>query len=138
MTNTDLRQYPKCHVFYGRRVRAAIWLAILGLAAMAVAPLAIAGDDHHDDYALIYGTVWGAGNRPVRGVQVKIQRVGAKKQKWERVSDARGEFAVRVPPIAGDYVIFADIKTKKGKIRIETKAHVEGKERVDVALRLTE
>ncbi len=138
MTNTDRRQHPKSRASYGRYLRTATWLAILGLVAMAMPLVAVADKDPGKDYALIYCTVWGADNRPVRGIQVKIQKVGDKKLKWERVSDARGEFAVRVPPAAGDYVIFAEVKTKKGKSRVETKAHVEGSERVDVALRLTE
>ena len=65
------------------------------------------------DYALIYGTVWGADGRALGGIPIKIQRVGDKKPKWELVSDRRGEFAQRVPPGEGDYIVIADIKHPK-------------------------
>ena len=58
-----------------RRVIAATALLLL-LASVA----AWAGEKK--DYALIYGTVWGADGRAVGGVPIKIQRVGDKKPKW--------------------------------------------------------
>jgi hypothetical protein len=67
------------------------------------------------DYALISGTVWSADDRPVYGVPVKIRRADdkPKKVRWELMSDHSGEFAQRVPPGQADYIIWADIKTKK-------------------------
>ena len=90
------------------------------------------------DYALIFGTVWDAKDQPAYGIPIKIRRAGDKKAKWELVSDHRGEFAQRVPIGNQDYVIWADIKTGKGKAKPETKVHVDKDERVDVALHLTE
>lgn len=88
------------------------------------------------DYALIFGTVWDVQERPAPGVRIKIRREGDKKPKWELVSDARGEFAQRVPPGNADYVVWADIKGPKDAPKPETKVHVENDERVDISLHL--
>jgi hypothetical protein len=92
-------------------------------------------------YALIFGTVWDAQNRPVYGVPIKIRRSDQKKAKWQVMSDHRGEFAQRVPAGKADYVVTADIKPPKDKKdwkRPETRAHIENDERTDVGLHLTE
>lgn len=89
-------------------------------------------------YALIFGTVWTADNQPAYGVKVKIRRADQGKGKWEAVSDHRGEFAVRVPAGAADYVLQADVKTKAKGPKPEAKVHVDNDERVDVSLHLTE
>jgi len=92
-------------------------------------------------YALIFGTVWDAQGRPAYGIPVKIRRADEKKVRWSLMSDHRGEFAQRVPAGKTDYVIWADIKPKKGQQKaepIETKAHIENDERIDVSLHLTE
>ena len=90
-----------------------------------------------NDYALIYGTVWGPDDRPVAGVPIRIRRASDKKAKWELVSDSHGEFAQRVPVGAEDYIIQADIKTPKGQSKPETTAHITNNERTDVGLHLT-
>ena len=90
------------------------------------------------DYALISGTVWSADDRPVYGVPVKIRRADdkPKKVRWELMSDHSGEFAQRVPTGQADYIIWADIKTKKGQPKPETHVHIENDERVDTSLHL--
>jgi DNA primase len=90
-----------------------------------------------NDYALIYGTVWGPDDRPVAGIPIKIRRAPDKKAKWELVSDSHGEFAQRVPVGAQDYIIVADIKTPKGQPKPQTTAHITNNERTDVGLHLT-
>jgi len=90
------------------------------------------------DYALIFGTVFGPDGRSRYGVPVKIRRAGQKKAFWEGYSDHAGEFAARVPPGAADYVVWADIKTKKGEPKPEARVHVDNDERVDVGLHLKE
>ncbi|MFZ0312394.1 MAG: hypothetical protein WAL85_06780 [Candidatus Korobacteraceae bacterium] len=90
-----------------------------------------------NDYALIYGTVWGPDDRPVAGVPIKIRRATDKKAKWELVSDSHGEFALRVPVGAEDYIVVADIKTPKGQPKPQTTAHITNNERTDVGLHLT-
>ena len=92
-------------------------------------------------YALIFGTIWDAQHRPVQGVRIKIRRADKKKAKWELISDRRGEFAQRVPAGKADYIIWADIKPKKGQKDakpVESTAHIENDERIDIGLHLTE
>ena len=90
------------------------------------------------DYALISGTVWTADDRPAYGVPVKIRRADdkPKKVRWELMSDHSGEFAQRVPPGQADYIIWADIKMKKGQPKPETRVHIDNDERVDTSLHL--
>lgn len=90
-----------------------------------------------NDYALIYGTVWGPDDRPVAGVPIKIRRASDKKAKWELMSDRRGEFAQRVPVGTQDYIIQADVKTPKGTPKPETTAHIDNNERTDVSVHLS-
>ena len=90
-------------------------------------------------YALLFGTLWGADQRPLRGIEVHIRRSTDKKARWDRVSNSTGEFAQRVPAGTMDYVVWADIKEKKKPTRhVETKVHVENDERVDFGLHLSE
>jgi hypothetical protein len=88
-------------------------------------------------YALIFGTVWAPDNRPAAGVSVKIRRADEKKARWELLSDRRGEFAQRVPAGTADYVVWAEIKGRKGPAS-ETKVHIDNEERQDIGLHLTE
>ncbi len=104
----------------------------------------VAKDDKAHDYALIFGTVWGPDDRPVYGIKVKIRRAKDKKAKWELYSDHEGEFALRVPPGKGDYVVWADtkgLKTASGKplhLLKEVPVHIDYDERVDIGLHLTD
>ena len=124
-----------------RACRASILLSLL----LSAAPLVIArnasatqsSNPSKNDYALIYGTVWGPDNRSVAGVPIKIRRASDKKAKWELTSDRNGEFAQRVPAGGQDYVIEADIKTPKGQPKPQVKAHIEDNERQDVSIHLT-
>jgi hypothetical protein len=95
-------------------------------------------------YALIFGTVWSPDDRPVYGIRVMIRRSTdkPKKVRWERLSDHRGEFAVRVPAGEADYILSADLKGVKfadGKpvhLVQEVTVHVYNDEREDVGLHL--
>ncbi len=89
-------------------------------------------------YALIFGTVWGADNRPVYGVPVKIRLADKKKAKWELISDHHGEFAQRLPAGKADYVVWADVNTASGKPKPQVLVHIENEERQDIGLHLTE
>jgi hypothetical protein len=95
-----------------------------------------------DDYALIFGTVWGPDDRPVYGIKVEIHRVPGKKPHWELYSDHSGEFAQRVPVGEADYVISANlrgVKTKDGQPlhAQDVTVHVDCDERIDMSLHLT-
>ncbi len=87
-------------------------------------------------YALIFGTVWSPDNRPVYGVHVRLRRASEKKFRWEAFSDHRGEFAIRVPASAADYVLLPDLKHAKDRPLPETRIHVAGDERVDIGVHL--
>ena len=120
-----------------------------------------------DDYALLFGTVYGADEKPLYGVKIKIRRVDQKKAKWEVTSDHRGEFAQRVPAASADYIVWTDVDLRKhlktlgreeeaarlqphagkrearasdasGRSGREARVHVDNDERVDVGLHLTE
>jgi hypothetical protein len=89
------------------------------------------------NYALIYGTVWGPEGHPVAGVPIKIRRAQDKKAKWDLVSDSHGEFAQRVAAGREDYVVEADIKMPKGQPKPQTPVHIDSDERQDVSIHLT-
>src|SRR5690242_1327837 len=110
-------------------------LAIV-LAIASVASLAGADSRQHarDPYALLFGTVYGADDRPEYGVHITIRRADRKKPKWELISDHQGEFAQRVPAGNADYIITADVKTPKGQPKPELTIHVDNDERKDFVL----
>lgn len=93
-------------------------------------------------YALIFGTVWDPDGHALYAVTVKIRRAGEKKTRWELQSNHTGEFAQRVPPGPGDYIVWADVKGYKlpdGKRLLagpEVKVHIDGDERTDIGLHL--
>lgn len=116
--------------------RLLLLLAFLGVVVWSATYLASgAKDSKKQPYALIFGTVYAADNRPAYGVTVRIRRADQKKAKWELISDHQGEFAQRVPPGPADYIVWTE--TKKGP-KTEVKVHVEKDERVDVGLHLRE
>ena len=88
------------------------------------------------DYALIYGTVWGADDRPAVGIPITIRRSSDTKPKWKLVSDRRGEFAQRVPTGQDEYIIQADIKVPKGESKPQITVKIDNNEREDVSLHL--
>jgi hypothetical protein len=116
-------------------------LAFLTLYLIATAPTQ-AQRTKSEDYALIFGTVWGPDDRPVYGVTVKIRRAGDKRAKWEVISNHLGEFEQRVPAGKQDYVIWADLRGHKNpaykhlQAGTEVTVHVESDERVDTGVHL--
>lgn len=121
--------------------RSAAVVAAVILLCLGLSPTAGFAKDKKQlkkDYALIYGTVWDAQQHPAPGVKIHIRRADEKKTRWELVSDRNGEFAQRVPAGKMDYVIWAEVKTAKGKAKPAITAHVENDERLDVGLHLTE
>lgn len=114
---------------------AALLLACLLFLTLAAFP---ADKKKPKEFALIYVTVYTPQKLGAFGVKIKVRRANEKKSRWEGYSDHQGEVAFRVPPGPADYVVWADIKAKKGQSRPETKVRVEGDERVDASLHLTE
>ena len=105
---------------------------------MLLAAGSFAGEKKHPDYALIFGTVFDAQQRPVEGVRIQIRRADKKKAKWELISDRRGEFAQRVPPGTADYVVRPELKDRQAAEKAEVKVHIEKDGRQDITLHLIE
>lgn len=122
----------------GVAVNVTLLLGLLATAGPAMAAPAVAAPSSAERYALIFGTLWGPGNRPVYGVRMKLRRADEKKFRWEAISDHRGEFAFRVPPAKADYIVVPDTKHAKDKPLPETIVHVEGDERVDISVHLAQ
>ena len=117
-----------------RRTAAATAVALLLACCL---PLRANSQSHvHDDYALLFGTVYGPDDRPIYGVKITIRRSDQKKAKWELVSNHSGEFAQRVPPGAADYTVTADLKSSKGRPKPKVTVHVENNERKEFSLHL--
>ena len=94
-------------------------------------------------YALIFGTVFDPDGHTLYAVKVKIRRADEKKARWELYSNHTGEFAQRVPPGPGDYVVWADVKGyklpdgRRFQPGPEVKVHIDADERSDIGLHLT-
>ena len=131
----------------GRAFCTSLIVCLISISTLRLLPTAYAATNNKlkptDDYALIFGTVWGPDDRPVYGIKVEIHRSPGKKPHWELYSDHSGEFAQRVPAGEADYVISADlkgVKTKDGQpvhLQQPITVHVEYDERVDMSLHLT-
>lgn len=98
-------------------------------------------------FGLIFGTAYGPDDRPLYGVKIGIHPVGQNKPHWERYSDHHGEFALRVPPGPGDYLVTGEAEIimlqdgkpqGKKKIKAERTVHIQGEERQDIGLHLAE
>lgn len=130
-----------------RRFYSSLIVLLVCTSALPILPRANASSDSKlkptDDYALIFGTVWGPDDHPVYGIKVEIHRAAGKKPHWEVYSNHSGEFAQRVPAGEADYVISANlkgVKTKDGQpvhLKEPVTVHVEYDERVDTSLHLT-
>ncbi len=128
--------------------------AAAGLALFALSTLARpAADDKKQKekpYALIFGTAYGPDDRPFYGAKITIHPVTKKHPSWDLISDHRGEFAQRIPPGPGDYLVYGEAqyapagpdgnpqKAKAKRLKGEAKVHVDNEERVDISLHLTE
>jgi hypothetical protein len=124
-------------------IAAALGIALLGRCSFASEAL----DSKPKDYGLLFGTAYGLDDRPLYGVRVTIHPVGKRHPVWNLLSDHRGEFAQRVPPGPGDYLVTgeAEITTvengkaqKKKRLRGEATVHLDGQERRDFSLHLKE
>ena len=87
-------------------------------------------------YALVFGTIYGPDDRPVRGVPIRMRRDGDK-HIIDLVSDSRGEFAHRFPAGKADYTVWAALKDKQAAEKTRVKVHIDNDERQDLTLHLT-
>ncbi|HEV2960440.1 MAG TPA: hypothetical protein VG649_01340 [Candidatus Angelobacter sp.] len=124
-------------------------LAVLGV--FLFPQTSYAGKDQKlvKNYGLIFGTAYGPDDHPLYGVKVEVHPLGKKSPHWELVSDHRGEFAQRVPPGPGDYVVNGTAEIvpiedgapnahKKKRLKAEVRVHIVSEERQDISLHLTE
>lgn len=89
-------------------------------------------------YALVAGTVFRPPGFALPGAEVVItpaaSRSGKTKFKKEKVkTDARGEFAVRLPPVPLSYSVRVEMKGFKSS---EKSVSIEGEERKDLTFQL--
>ena len=133
--------------------RRRITLVLVAALAVGVGASAWAGDSADEKkpkpYGLIFGTAFGPDDRPMYGVRVTIHPEGKKHPNWELLSDHHGEFAQRVPPGPGDYVVTGVIEiipaqegpahgSRKKRLKGEAKVHVDDQERRDFNLHMKE
>jgi hypothetical protein len=92
-----------------------------------------------DLYAIIGGTVFRDPGFAFRGAEIVLEPekqvvAGVKLKSQKAVSDTRGEFAFRVPPVEAKYTLKASAQGMKG----ETKTAITrgGEERIDVTFTL--
>ena len=135
-----------------RLLRGAMFRVTSACAALVVvlavfAPLAGADKGLQKHYGLIFGTAYGPDDQPLFGVRVQIHPAGSKHPSWDLITDHRGEFAQRVPPGPGDYLITGEAElllpgkdnphhTQKKRVKAEAKVHLDGEERQDLSLHL--
>jgi uncharacterized GH25 family protein len=108
-------------------------------ALLGCALLLGAADKNEAPHAVVAGTVFRENGFSLPGATVTLTVKDApgvpktKTKKLQSVSDSRGEFAFRVPPGAGTYVVRASLK---GFQPVEKEASVSGEERVEVTIML--
>ena len=122
-------------------------LAVVLCLALLLSYAAAQKDNSKRHYGLISGTAYGPDDRPLYGVRVTIHPEGKKRPNWDLVSDHRGEFAQRVPPGPGDYIIDGQVELapiengvpklhKKMKLKDQIKVHIDNEEIQDVSLHM--
>lgn len=125
----------------GVRARARRGLCCMVVLSFLVAAAHAKRPPSPNDFAVIFGTVWGPDDRPVYGVIVKIRRASDKHARWEVQSNHLGEFEQLVPAGKQTYILSAEtkgLKTHDGKhlqaqpVTVE----VDGNERVNTGVHL--
>jgi hypothetical protein len=116
-------------------------LAALAIAALLCAPPAVGAKKEKSKetpaaFALIAGTIYRPPGFALSGVQVKLvpdssEVENVKLKKAEAVTDARGEFAVRVPPVPAKWRV--DVKVD-GYRPEQRSVSVTGEQRVDLSI----
>jgi hypothetical protein len=115
-------------------------IASLVLLAAALLPAAAAAKKKPalDVYAVISGSVFQESGFALPDADITLvaespSGASGKAEKMEAVSDARGEFVVRVPPGPAHYTV---VVAAKGYQSLRKSVAVEGQERVEVTFQL--
>ncbi len=115
---------------------AAAGMFLLAWVVCAV-PASGTADDKDDKktvaQAVVAGTVFTREGFALRGIRVAIRHKDDKKPKWKAVTDARGEFVLRLPRASGEYEITAGSKNYQNETRSIT---IEAAERFNLIFRL--
>jgi hypothetical protein len=82
---------------------------------------------------LIIGTVFDERALSFPGVQVRIRRADEKKFRWETYTNARGEFAVRVPE-GFDYEVVVRAKHYQDQAKSVTTNNTDAQQRLSIKL----
>jgi hypothetical protein len=82
---------------------------------------------------LIVGTVFDERALSFPGVQVRIRRADEKKFRWEAYTNARGEFAVRVPE-GFDYEVVVRAKHYQDQAKSVTTNNTDAQQRLSIKL----
>jgi hypothetical protein len=82
---------------------------------------------------LIVGTVFDERALSLPGVQVRIRRADEKKFRWETYTNARGEFAVRVPE-GFDYEVVVRAKHYQDQAKSVTTNNTDAQQRLSIKL----
>jgi hypothetical protein len=116
-------------------------LAVLAIAALFCAPAPVAAQKQKSKesqaaFALIAGTVYRPPGFALPGVELKFvpelsESQNVKLKKAEAVTDARGEFAVRVPAVPAKWRV--DVKVNGYRLE-QRSVSVTGEQRVDLSI----
>lgn len=120
---------------FGRPLAAALLLLCL----FAAPPVAVGKDQRLEtSYAVVAGTVFRESGLSLPGAEVELSaedqtQKSHRQKRTKLITDARGEFAFRVPAVAAAYKL---IVKAAGYQAQEKPVSVAGEERVDVFFRL--
>jgi hypothetical protein len=114
------------------QIAASVFLAAW-LVALAPAEATEKKKKEQEPHALVAGTTFTAEGLSLPGIPITLTRKGDKKPKWRATSDARGEFAVRLPPGRATYEVATDSKEHENQTQ---EIKVYGEETVTIVFRL--
>jgi len=114
-----------------------VLVGTLLFALAAGTALSLQGDEKEKEkpYALLSGSVHSTEGFALPGVPVSVRREEDRKPRWRAISDARGEFALRLPAEAASYEVATESKEHENQTKKVTVAGTE-KETVVVLFRL--
>ena len=118
-----------------RKTRNGTSVLLLLVLAAAMAPTAYARGRAKGPvaYAVVAGTVFRDPGFVVPSAKVTLRAGSGQFKPMKAVTDARGEFAFRVPPLPMHYTLSVEAK---GLGPMEKPAEIRGEERVDVTFQL--
>jgi hypothetical protein len=112
--------------------------ALLVAGASLAAPRAGKDAKRADPYAVVAGTVFRDSGFSLAGAEVELSPApesgsSRKLKKQKQITDARGEFAFRIPAVPAEYRVSVKAPGYQGE---EKPVSINGEERIDVFFRL--